>query len=174
MGGQWERTLATPNFAGFCKYILDFCTDARPEKNFRPNDGNPLGYGYGYLAYEARDKAIPQTPKIRFTGGEGFKTAKLSFAATPFASPSGAEAANIQWRVGEISAPGLTGYEPGKPRRYEIETVWTSEFQSTEATVQIPSNVCAADRTYRVRARYKDQSARWSHWSAPVQYTTTK
>src|SRR5688572_425022 len=174
MGGHWERTLATPNFAGFCKYILEFCTDARPQKNFRPNDGNPLGYGYGYLAYEARDKAIPQTPKIRYSGGENFKATELSFAATEFSSPAGAEAVNIQWRVGEISAPGVKGYEPGKPRRYEIEAVWTSEFPATATTVQLPPKVCVAGHTYRVRARFKDGTGRWSHWSAPVQFTTVE
>ena len=171
MGGHWERTLATPDFAGFCKYILDFCTDTRPEKNFRPNDGDPSGYGYGYLAYEARDNAIPRTPKIRFAGGEGFDAGKLSFVASVFSSPTGAEAASIQWRVGEISAPGVKGYEPGKPMKYEIETVWAAEFPATTPTVRIPGNVCAAGRTYRVRARFQDETGRWGHWSAPAQFT---
>ncbi|MCU0704185.1 MAG: CotH kinase family protein, partial [Fimbriiglobus sp.] len=30
-GGRWKRTLATPDFAGFQKYLVEFCTDCRPK-----------------------------------------------------------------------------------------------------------------------------------------------
>lgn len=170
MGGPWTRTLATPDFDGFCKYILDFCTDSRPRKNFRPNDGNQLGYGYNYLAQEARDEKIPNQPKLEYRGPAGFPMKKLSFTVSPFASGANHKPAAIQWRLAQVSAPGLPGYVSGKPYRYEIQPSWVSEELSPTTTdIALPS-VCAADATYRVRARYKDETGRWSHWSAPIQF----
>ncbi|MGL4553900.1 MAG: CotH kinase family protein, partial [Gemmataceae bacterium] len=58
-GGRWRRTLATADFAGFRRYLVEFCTDARPVKNYAPNDGDARGYGWGYLAHEAKDDRIP-------------------------------------------------------------------------------------------------------------------
>ncbi len=75
-GGGWKRTLATPDFAGFRKYLVDFCTDSRPTKNYAPNDGDQRGYGYGYLWWESRDEKIPARPTIRYTGATGFRTNK--------------------------------------------------------------------------------------------------
>jgi hypothetical protein len=169
MGGRWERTLDTPDFAGFCKYILEFCTDSRPRKNFRPNDGNQLGYGYGYLALEAKDKEIPPAPEIRYTGSKNFPKEKLAFEANV-----SDKAAHIEWRIAQISAPGVKGHVPGQPCHYEIETLWKSdELPAETPTIQIP-DACASERTYRVRARVKDQTGRASHWSAPIQFVTSK
>ena len=173
-GGRWTRTLATPDFSGFCKYILDFCTDTRPRKNFRPNDGNPLGYGYSYLAHEAKDGKIPDRPEIRFTGPKNYPSAKLSFTASAFSSPESAKAASIQWRIAQISAPGLKGHVRGEPWRYEIETLWSSgDLPAATSTIQIPAGTAVAGRTYRVRARYKDETGRCSHWSPPIQFVAS-
>ena len=51
-------------FAGFRKYLVEFCTDARPVKNYAPNDGDQRGYGWGYLAHEAKDDKIPAQPTV--------------------------------------------------------------------------------------------------------------
>jgi hypothetical protein len=170
MGGQWVRTLDTPDFNGFCKYILEFCTDSRPKKNFRPNDGNQLGYGYGYLALEAKDKNIPATPEIHYKGPKNFPKEQLAFKANVSGKP-----ARIEWRIAQISAPGVKGYVPGKPCRYEIETLWKSEeLPGDTREIQVPASVCAAERSYRVRARVKDDAGRVSHWSAPLQCVTSR
>jgi hypothetical protein len=169
-GGPWQRTLATPDLAGFSRYIVEFCTDSRPVKNYAPNDGDQRGYGFGYLHTEAKDVRIPATPEIRYTGPAGFPPGQLSFAITPFASPATNRFASVQWRVGEISAPGRAGYLAGQPWRYELEARWTSEALTTPAaTFQLPPKVTATNRTYRVRARYLDHTGRASHWSAPVE-----
>jgi hypothetical protein len=159
-GGNFTRTLATPDFAGFCKYVIDFCTDSRPEKNYRPNDGNPVGYGYGHLLHEARDADAPERPTIR-------QTSALTFTASAFADKQGAGTFGaVQWRIAEIGRPN-----PG-PWRYEIEPLWISDPLPASATTHtLPSGLCQAGRIYRVRARYKDNTERWSHWSAPVQFT---
>ena len=36
--------------------------------------------------------------------------------------------------------------------------------------ITLPAEVCRPGQTYRVRARYKDLTGRWSHWSNPVQF----
>lgn len=174
-GGSFQRRLATPDLAGFCRYIVEFSTDSRPVKNYAPNDGDQRGYGFGHLQFEAKDALIPATPEIRYTGPAGFPADKLSFTITPFASPVTNRFAAVQWRVGEISAPGRLGHVAGKPWRYEIEPHWISpEIATPEATFQIPPKVCAPNQTCRVRARYKDHTGRWSRWSAAVEVVPGK
>ncbi|HEX7862513.1 MAG TPA: CotH kinase family protein [Verrucomicrobiae bacterium] len=174
MGGGWTRTLATPDFAGFCKYILDFCTDSRPRKNFRPNDGNQMGYGYGYLSLEAKDDKIPERPMIRYVGGRGYPSAKLRFAASEYKSSAGTTGLKIQWRVAAISAPEVTGYKAGSTYKYELETLWTAENEIGKGIeIQVPANTCVPGNTYRVRARYCDQTGRWSHWSEAIQFVAS-
>ncbi len=189
-GGEWTRTLATADFAGFRQYLTEFCTDSRPVKNYAINDGDQRGYGFGYLTVEARDGKIPERPVIQLTGSErkeaGFRLKlfgqgpkgrvsanNLFFGISPFASA--AESTNLfaamQWRLGEISAPGLSGHQAGLPRQYEIEEFWRSEEITTPTNrFTLPVERCTAGHTYRARARYLDTSGRWSHWSQPVQF----
>ncbi len=169
-GGPWQRTLATPDLDGFRRYIIDFCTDSRPQKNYAPNDGDQRGYGFGYLQHEAKDVRIPVTPEIRYTGPAGFPAHKLSFAITPFSSPATNRFAAVQWRVGEITSPGRAGYVANQSWRYELEPHWTSgELTNETAFFQLPAHAGATNHTYRVRARYLDHSGRASHWSAAVE-----
>ncbi len=168
MGGGWIRRLAAPDFAGFCKYIVDFCTDSRPARNYRVNDGDQRGYGFGCLSIEARDPNIPARPEIKLSGWNGERP---SFAATDFSSPAGLRFSVIQWRLGEISAPGMKGYVPGKPYRYEIEPGWSAQSPGPTPEFTPPPEACGTDKTYRARARYRDESGRWSHWSQPVQFS---
>ena len=164
MGGEWTRTLATPDLAGFCKYLVEFCTDSRPARNYRVNDGNQRGYGFGHLWIEARDPEIPTRPTLRATN-------VLVFEASSFASPGGAGFSAVEWRVAEIAAPGLAGFEAGQPWKYELEKAWSSgALTSPATTLRLPAEVCKAERTYRARVRYRDAAGRWSHWSLPVQF----
>ena len=167
MGGGWERHLETPNFAGFCKYIVEFCTDSRAKKNYRPNDGDQHGYGFGYLSYEANDPKIPARPTVQLTG---WKEERPAFSVTPFSSPAAAQCGGIQWRIAQISAPGLKGYASGKPYRYEIERCWTTESSVPSKELLTPAETCITNGTWRARARYQDNTGRWSHWSEPVQF----
>jgi hypothetical protein len=171
MGGSWRRTLATPDFRGFCRYITEFCTDSRPVKNYKPNDGDQRGYGFGFLGWEAGDDKVPARPTIRYTGSPGLAPDQLTFEVSPFVLPGASPFAAAQWRVGEISAPGLAGYHSGEPCRYEIQPHWASgELKAEETTLLLPKTVCQRGHTYRVRARYQDETGRWSHWSEPIQF----
>jgi hypothetical protein len=150
-GAPWKRTLATADFAGFRKYVVDFCTDTRPVKNYVPHDGDPRGHGWGYLAHEARDDKIPATPVVKRPGG------KFRFEASAFASPAGHKAAALQWRVGRVGRPGW----------YELIDHWWKELPSGR-TVDIPAAVFKEPGEYRARARWRDDTGRCGHWSKPV------
>ncbi len=150
-GGSWTRTLATNDFAGFRKYLVDFCTDSRPKKNYAPNDGDHRGYGWGYLAHEAKDDRIPATPTVQRKPGS------YHFNATAFASPAGKKPAALEWRVGRVGQRG----------RYELAEHWRKEIVSgTE--IDVPPAVFAEPGEYRVRARWRDDTGRCGHWSAPA------
>jgi hypothetical protein len=156
MGGPFRRTLTPPAFAGFCKYIVDFCTDSRPKKDYQPNDGNPLGYGFGHLLSECRDNEIPEQPTIKRTGG-------LTFVSSPFADPQGPNTFGaIQWRIAEV------GTAAAGPWKYEIQPLWLSDPLPIAALTQTLPNVCQPGHLYRIRARHQDNTGRWSHWSEPV------
>ncbi len=175
--GNWDRKLTTPDFAGFVKFITDFATAARPvDQPWKHDDGDPRGYGYGWLVADASDPDIPERPRITSTCAAGFSRHALTFSTTPFASrKADAHFATIQWRLGEIAAPGLPGYQPGQPRRYELETAWTSlEIAPFTADIRLPSDIARPSATYRARVRMKDTAGRWSRWSEPVQFTTAE
>lgn len=151
-GGSFTRTLATADFAGFRTYLVDFCTDARPVKNYAPNDGDPRGYGWGYLAHEAKDAQIPATPTVTRA-----RTGARRFEASAFASPVGAKAAALEWRVGRVGRRGW----------YELDERWRKDVESGRA-VEIPAALFKEAGEVRVRARWRDASGRAGHWSAPL------
>lgn len=151
-GGGFTRTLATPDFAGFRKYLVDFCTDVRPMKTYAPNDGDPRGYGWGYLAHEAKDDQIPSTPVVTRAKPDGFR-----FTATAFASPAGHKPAALEWRVGRAGRKGA----------YELEERWRSEVAAGPA-VEIPAATFKESGEHRIRARWRDASGRAGRWSAPL------
>jgi hypothetical protein len=108
---------------------------------------------------------------IRSAGGKEFSANKLNFSISAFSSPTTAKSSAVQWRLARISAPGLNGYTAGESYRYEIEPGWTSGELKPDATnIQLPPEACFPGQTYRVRARYKDDTGRWSHWSPPIQF----
>ncbi len=170
MGGGWKRTLSSTDFDGFCKYIVDFCTDSRPTKNYEPNDGDQRGYGFGFLWRESADGSIPSRPTMRYTGPAGHPADKLMFEASSFSSPTAAKFSALQWRIAEIGA-GTTTETQKEPWRYEIEGTWTSaDLADASSALQAPPAICKTNRIYRARLRYKDSTGRWSHWSAPVPF----
>jgi hypothetical protein len=172
---NWERKLATPDFAGFVKFITDFGTNARPaEKPWKFDDGIPAGYGYGHLVFESGAADIPERPTITYTGLPGFPVNGLAFSTSEFSSKKGAQFAAVQWRVGEIAAPGLPGFVPGMPRKYEMESAWVSaDLAPFNAALRLPINLTHPGATYRARVRMKDSNGRYSRWSEPIQFTAT-
>jgi hypothetical protein len=165
-GGRWERRLATADFAGFCRYLLDFTTDVRPEKNYQPNDGNPLGYGFGYLAHEAREKGIPDRPVVTATD-------RHHFAASTFRSPDGVPFRALEWRVAEVGFSSDAS-EGIRRAHYELHAVWSHRETAPDLPpLHLPTAPFQSGHTYRLRARFEDATGRTSHWSPPVQFHHT-
>jgi hypothetical protein len=108
------------------------------------------------------------TPSITYTGAAGYPLDQLSFSASAFSDPQdGATFTAIQWRAGEIAEPTAAD-----DRIYEAVEVWGSgELAGPSTAVTLPPGALREGRTYRVRARYRDSSGRFTHWSAPHEFT---
>ncbi len=172
-GGTWVRTLPSADFEGLVKYLVDYTTNTFPSgQAWAVNNGNQLGYGYKFLESDAADPAIPNLPTIAYTGASGYPINDLRFTTSAFSDPQGAGTfAALQWRIAEISAPGIPLHDSTKPRVYEISDVWRSaEIAPFTAETRIPGDALKAGHTYRVRVREKDNTGRWSHWSAATQF----
>ena len=181
MGGGWTRWLRTPGSSGTMEhedsmaYLRDYATNAWAGGFWSVNNGDQLGYGYQYLASDAADSSIPQTPVVTAAGDPAYPTSDLRFTSSAFSDPEGAGTyAKTRWRVSEISGPGVPGYTAGTPRKYEVDSIWTTELSTTPGTVTIPYGITQPGKTYRVRVRHQDSSGRWSHWSAPAQFAATE
>ncbi|MEO8353407.1 MAG: lamin tail domain-containing protein, partial [Chthoniobacteraceae bacterium] len=118
---------------------------------------------------------IPNTPTISYVGPAGFPNNGLTFSATPFADPQGAESfAAMQWRMAEVTDPNSPAYVEGEKLKLE----WTASYDSGEiptlaSQFRFPAAASRPGHTYRARVRYQDDTGRWSHWSAPVQFTAS-
>lgn len=150
------------------------------------------GYGYKYLEWESiyggwfsattqpaaanGDLLYPNKPTLTYTGSAGFPANNLTFTSSDYSSPTGGTAISaVQYRIGEISAPGIPGYDPTQPRVYEVENVWTSAEIATAigtgiVSTRVPATFARVGSTYRARTRHKDVSGRWSLWSDPVPF----
>lgn len=118
---------------------------------------------------------VPNTPTLTYTGAAGYPVDGIALQSSAFSDPQGsANFAAMQVRVGEITDPTAPEYDPTAERIYEAVPIWESgELTTFSANVMVPSNVLRVGHTYRARVRHKDITGRWSHWSAPVQFTAS-
>lgn len=151
---QWPREAwVTKNFSGAVQLMKDYVMA-------RSTNLNAI----------AADPTIPTTPTATYTGASNYPLNQLRFRSSAY---SGANAfAAVKWRLGEVSDPGAPAYDPNGPRAYEITPVWeTPELTTPDTEITVPAGVTKVGHAYRARARMKDVTGRWSHWSAPVQFT---
>lgn len=170
-GAPASRILATADFAGSVKWVKDFiATDNHGGARLAlmasgVTDPQTLATG-------APAVPIPATPVLTYTGAPAYPLTGLTFQSSVFSSPVGQAFAAMQWRVGEVAHPGITGFVPGQPWIYEIQSVWESAIlNGFNASAQVPPATLASGRTYRARVRHQDAAGHWSHWSAPVEFT---
>jgi hypothetical protein len=153
---DWHPWMARGSAAGQGKFY-----EAVPTRDFAGMVKQMKGYvktrGQWIDGALLNDPKIPATPKI--TRGE-----RLRFVASPYKGENAFAA--VKWRIAEVSDKA--------PRIYEITPVWESEELAKNEPVTIPEKVVAVGKTYRVRARMKDASGRWSHWSAPIEFVGEK
>ena len=172
IGGTWTRRLKSKDFEGMMQHMLDFMTDTDTGR-WRIGDGDPKGYGFNYLEYEAKWTDIPDRPEISYSGPEGFPLNELQFKSTPFSpglDKNNQKFTGIQWRLAEISNPKTPYFELGQPWKYEIQPVWEMESDEFVEQVAIPQHVMRKGGTYRARVRMRNGTHSWSRWSAPVEF----
>jgi hypothetical protein len=180
IGGAWTRTyynadgitMANPaDFLAWNRYLVGYSTNTRIG-SFAVNDGNQKGYGYKYLEFDSIDGAEPARPTISYIGSAGFPANDLRFQSSAYADPQGAGTFGaMQWRIGEIAAPGVAGYTAGDPYTYEITDVWNSgSLTPFNNQIRVPTSIARPGHTYRARVRFRDNTNRWSRWSPAVQF----
>jgi hypothetical protein len=125
----------------------------------------------------AEEALVPATPTLtRADGGSGpLATDRLTFTSSDFAGVNGATFVAMKWRLAEVTdpaAPGHNPYDRTKPRAYEAVASWESpELTTFQATATLPAVGARPGGVYRARVKHQDSTGRWSHWSAPVQFT---
>ena len=126
-------------------------------------------------ASQTEGTKIPATPVISHTGSAGFPVNDLRFRTDAFSDPQGAETFGaMQWRLAEITDPTAPGYVPGEPLKLEIEPAFLSpEVFAYAPDFRFPASAVRPGHTCRARVRMRDNTGRFSHWSAPVQFTAT-
>lgn len=113
---------------------------------------------------------IPATPAAVYTGPEGFPMDALTFAASDYSDPQGDQFGAMRWRLGAITPPGAP-FDPAVPRVYEVPAVWEAESTAYARDITVPMTAIVPGTMYRVRVKMMDATGRWSHWSAPVEFT---
>jgi len=118
----------------------------------------------------ATDALIPATPVVTSIGPDGYPLNELAFEVSNYSGSN--PFAALQWRIGEVSPVGGAAYDPEEPLPYEIDARWVSPDVTDAGSRQvlIPPDVVREGSAYRVRARYRDTTGRWGHWSPPVTF----
>ena len=162
----------SPNKAGQGRFY-QFPQEPSVPKNF---DGtirlmkNYIGTRGAILDSMSADTAIPATPTLASSTATNFPANQLQFVCSPFVGP-GAGFAAMAWRLAEVSPAGLPLFDGNEPKKYEINATWESgELTAYDAGVTVSPAAVKVGHLYRVRARMKDTTGRWSHWSAPLEF----
>jgi hypothetical protein len=184
---RWPATGAVADYSGgVASKVTDMKNFAFASWTDTLGDGSPAVPAGGRAAYldsisDSLDAGLlPATPTITYTGSVNYPIDGITLQSSVISDPQGsATFAGVQWRIGEITDPSAPAYVATDPRIYEVTAVWDSGEVSppsplTAAPVAaIPGTVLRAGHTYRARVRHKDNTGRWSHWSAPLKFTAT-
>ncbi len=156
----------TPDFTGCLDFIKNCLTTGKANSSEWCGD---------VFEEFIEDAAIPDTPTITAdstTIAEGYPENLLLFNTSSFNDPQGSGTFGaMQWRIAQVDDPSAAGYDVRQRHCYEINAVWESEELMTYASnIRIPADGVKPGKTYRVRCRMKDNTGRYSHWSAPIQF----
>ena len=133
---------------------------------------NAGGWAAMRLDTRVADAALPAKPVITYGGLTNYPVTGLFFRSSAFSDPQGAGTfAAMQWRVAEASPSNNAAAFPS-----QVKLEWDAAWDSGELTVftnqiQVPAVSVPPGKLYRARVRHKDNSGRWSSWSAPLAFT---
>ena len=115
------------------------------------------------------DNLKPARPVLTYTGSGSYPINRLTFRSSNYSGSN--PFASLRWRIAEVTDPAAPPFDPGNPRKYEIETVWESEpITSFNADMTIPAHVLREGSRYRVRVLHTDTTGRNSQWSLPQEF----
>jgi len=122
----------------------------------------------------AADTEVPARPTITYAGLPGYPADGLLFQSSAFSDPQGAGTfAAMQWRVAEIT-PTNTPVRGGENLKLEWDADWDSgELMVFNSQYSFPAAYVKPGKFYRARVRHKDNTGRWSRWSAPIEFIPT-
>lgn len=134
--------------------------------------GGRAAYLDELAAAEDEDTKIPHRPQVTYIGGDGFPMDHLAFRSSPFSDPQGNHTFGAyHWRIAEFSPDWTVNADLLAPPQ-EWDTVWeTRDGFGSSRSIRVGRDRVRAGRTYRIRARFEDQTGRCSHWSDPVTFT---
>ncbi|MEJ6582076.1 MAG: lamin tail domain-containing protein [Akkermansiaceae bacterium] len=117
---------------------------------------------------------LPIQPFITYTGTDGHPTDGLQFESNAFSDPQGSGSfAALEWRIGEIEDPNAPEWNSENEFILENDLIWGSgELTTFFNTLNVPAGALKVGHTYRARVRHKDNTGRFSHWSAPLEFMT--
>jgi len=118
------------------------------------------------------DHDFPGRSDVMYIGLNGFPADQLRFQSSAFTDPQGADTfGGMKWRIAEVTDPTAPAYDPTAPILYEISATYeTPELNSATTLFEPPVGSVRPGHAYRVRVRMKDNTGRWGHWSAPMQF----
>ena len=124
---------------------------------------------------EGDSTRIPHTPVVAYKGPDGHPVNALFFETGPFADRQGADTfASMRWRIAEVDADYDPAARPARLPLFEWQAAWDSgELAAFTPHVHVPPSAMEPGKTYRMRALFRDDTGRTSHWSAPVEFTAS-
>ncbi len=123
----------------------------------------------------ASDANIPATPVLHYVGQSNYPMNSLTFECLPFSDPQGSNTFSaMQWRLAEVRNTNQPPEDPRVVPPMEWDAIWeTGTLSNWTGRITIPGLVVESNRIYRVRVRHGDNTGRWSHWSAPIEFSVT-
>ncbi len=175
-GFGMSSSVGQTSLAAYVAGMKDFAFDADNNGSTWPGANVGVGGRAAFLdtkqAENGESALFPYTPLITFTGPGTHPVNALNFTTSAFSDPQPGTFAAVQWRMAEVNTSAT--YTPGVPRLLEIAPSYDSgEITTFASAYRFPAVACRAGQTYRARVRHKDTSGRWSHWSAPVEFTAS-
>lgn len=152
MGGKTEPGLyytATPagTFAGMVRLMKSYVASRSKWVDDALLSGTPL----------------PPAPKLSSPPSFALSQAPLPFSILNPSSTKG----TVEWHLGEITPKDAISLRAKTPRRYEINTLWSTNGPTS---VVLPGKVLEPGHTYRMRARIVDDTGVAGRYSDPVEF----
>jgi hypothetical protein len=137
--------------------------------------GGRAAYLDGLANAESDSTRIPNTPEVVYKGPDGHPVNALFFETSPFRDRQGNDAfASMRWRIAAVDADYNPAAQPARLPLFEWRAAWDSgELAAFTPQVHVPPDTVEPGKTYRLRARFKDDTGRTSHWSAPLEFTAS-